>query len=50
MEKINAQREVVRRNVVNFRPEGPGRKGGNCRIKKKDTGEASFIYRNKNRE
>ena len=37
-EKINVQREVVRRNVVNYR------------IKKKDTGEASFIYRNKNRE
>ena len=33
MGKINVQREVVRRNVVN------------CRIKKKDTGEASFIYK-----
>ena len=49
-EKINVQREVVRRNVVNVQREVVRRNVVNYRIKKKDTGEASFIYRNKNRE
>ena len=35
---------------INSRPEGSGRKGDNYQIKKKDTREASFIYRNKNKE
>ena len=35
---------------INSRPEGSGRKGDNYRIKKKDTGEASFIYRDKNED